>query len=85
MDWSRDYADAVINERVASRLGDGKIDVQCPGLRSPFDGAVIDCLPVRGRWLRDAADTDKGARVDGDRITIGGVALRYDVTGLHRL
>jgi CRISPR-associated endonuclease/helicase Cas3 len=84
VDWSRPYADAVINNRFATRLGDGTIDVMCSGLRSPLDGAAIGCLPVPARWLRDVADGEV-ARVDGDRIFIGGVALRYDVTGLHRV
>lgn len=84
VDWSRPYADAVINDRFATRLGDGTIDIMCSGLRSPFDGAAIDCLPIPARWLRDIADTEV-AQVDGDRITVGAVALRYDATGLHRL
>jgi hypothetical protein len=72
VDWSNDYADAVINGGVATRLGGGKIDVTCPGLRSPFDGAAI-CLPVPARWLRDVADR---TRWRGSRRRITLVASR---------
>ena len=52
VDWDQDYADAVVNERIVTRLGDGTIDIDV-NLASPFDRAAISRMPVPIRWMKD--------------------------------
>ena len=82
VDWHRDYADAVVNERVVTRLGDGTIDIEV-NLSSPFDGAAISRMPVPIRWLKGLPT---GAQVvsEGNEILIGSEQLFYNQAGLSR-
>ena len=82
VDWHRDYADAVVNERVVTRLGDGTIDIEV-NLSSPFDGAAISRMPVPIRWLKGIPT---GAQVvsEGNEIVIGSEQLFYNQAGLSR-
>ena len=82
VDWHRDYADAVVNERVVTRLGDGTIDIEV-NLSSPFDGAAISRMPVPIRWLKGIPT---GAQVvsEGNEILIGSEQLFYNQAGLSR-
>lgn len=60
VDRTRDYGQALVNERVPTRLGDGSVDVEIDGkLSSPFTGATIDTLSIRGNWLRNAQPGSK--------------------------
>ena len=82
VDWHRDYADAVVNERVVTRLGDGTIDIEV-NLSSPFDGAAIRRMSVPIRWLKGIPT---GAQVvsEGNKILIGSEQLFYNQAGLSR-
>jgi CRISPR-associated endonuclease/helicase Cas3 len=89
IDFTRPYADAVIDERIPTRLGEGRIAVRIEGvLRSPLDGTAIDAMPVPARWLRDVEpDTPTlVVRVEGTRAWLGvaGVRLRYTDLGLQK-
>jgi CRISPR-associated endonuclease/helicase Cas3 len=91
VDRTRDYAQALVNERVPTRLGDGSVDVEVEGrLISPFTGERIDALSIRSNWLRGAAPSSRARIVSveaGGRasIDVGGVRLAYDEEGLHRI
>jgi hypothetical protein len=55
VDRSQGYDQALINERVPTRLGDGSVDVEVKGkLISPLTGEQIDALSIRANWLREA-------------------------------
>lgn len=86
IDWSRPYAEALCDDRHATRLGDGTINVEVDGdLRSPFTGKGIEVLPIPGRWLYDVPQGER-ARVIGDgRLAVGHVHLRYDHLGLQKV
>jgi CRISPR-associated endonuclease/helicase Cas3 len=90
VDRSRGYEQAMVNERVPTRLGDGSVDVEVNGsLRSPFTGETIASLSIRANWLREAepgsmatiAGIDAAGRT---LIDVDGVRLVYGVEGLHR-
>jgi CRISPR-associated endonuclease/helicase Cas3 len=90
VDRSRGYEQALVNERVPTRLGDGSVDVEVEGtLKSPFTGATIKALSVRANWLRQAEPGSLATIVGTDAagktlIDVGGVRLTYGVEGLHR-
>jgi CRISPR-associated endonuclease/helicase Cas3 len=85
------YDQALVNERVPTRLGDGSVDVEVDGrLLSPFTGEAIDALSVRANWLRNAEPGSSATIVGVDAagrtlIDVGGVRLMYGVEGLHRI
>jgi CRISPR-associated endonuclease/helicase Cas3 len=89
-DRSRSYDQALINERVPTRLADGSVDVEVDGgLVSPFTGEAIQALSIRANWLREAEPGSKAVVVGVDAtsrtlIDVGGVSLVYGVEGLHR-
>jgi hypothetical protein len=84
VDWSRPYANAALDEeRVLTRLGDGKVSVRTPGLLSPLTGAPVEALPVPARWLagiRPVAD----AAVSGAEVAIDALYMVYGEYGLVR-
>ena len=89
VDRTRDYGQALVNERVPTRLGDGSVDVEVDGkLLSPFTGANIDTLSIRGNWLRNAQPGSKAKVVTVNAgltaLDVGGVHLKYSTEGLHR-
>jgi CRISPR-associated endonuclease/helicase Cas3 len=84
------YDQALVNERVSTRLGDSSVDVEVDGtLVSPFTGEAIDALSIRANWLRNAqpgsvatvAGTDALGRT---LLDVDGVRFVYGVEGLHR-
>jgi CRISPR-associated endonuclease/helicase Cas3 len=90
IDRSQGYEQALVNERVPTRLGDGSVDVEVEGtLRSPFTGATIKALSVRANWLRGAAPGSVATIVGADAagrtlIEVDGVRPIYDIEGLQR-
>jgi hypothetical protein len=91
IDRTAGYHRALINERIPTRLGDATVDVEVEGrLLSSFTGAVIDALPIRATWLRDA-EPGSAATINGPDsigrtlLHVGGVKLTYGREGLHRL
>ncbi len=90
VDRSLGYEQALLDDRVPTRLGDGSVDVEVNGtLLSPFTGAAIDALSIRGNWLRKAPPgsmaTVTGVDATGRTlIDVGGARLFYGVEGLHR-
>ena len=90
VDRTLDYEQALVNERVPTRLGDGSVDVAVDGeLLSPFTGAAIDVLSIRANWMRRAQPGSKAQVITvetGGRTTldVGGARFKYDVEGLHR-
>jgi hypothetical protein len=90
IDRSQGYDQALVNERVPTRLGDGSVDVEVEGkLPSPFTGEQIEALSIRANWLRQA-EPGSSAVVDGfdtagrARINVGNARFTYGDEGLHR-
>jgi len=90
VDRTQGYDQALVNERVPTRLGDGSVDVEVMrGLASPFTGENIDALSIRANWLRQAEPGATASVVGSDTtgralIDIGGTRFTYGVEGLHR-
>jgi CRISPR-associated endonuclease/helicase Cas3 len=84
------YDQALVNERIPTRLGDGSVDVEIEGrLTSPFTGAAIEALSIRANWLRKAQPGSVATVVGVDAngrtlIDVDGVRLTYSIEGLHR-
>lgn len=91
IDWERPYEDALVDERLPTRLGEGKVTVALAAgsaLLSPFDGQPIDAVAVPGRWLR-GVPVDTAADILSFRdgmygLQVGGVPLIYCERGLQR-
>jgi CRISPR-associated endonuclease/helicase Cas3 len=83
VDWSVPYQRAEVDSH-PTRLGDGTVTIETPGLRSPLTGPALAAVPVPARWLR-GVDEDTSAIVDGQTITIGPLEMRYGEQGLQRL
>jgi hypothetical protein len=90
VDRSQGYDQALVNERVPTRLGDGSVDVEVEGkLISPYTGDLIDALSIRANWLRLAepgspalvAGVDTAGRI---LINVGRAHFTYGIEGLHR-
>jgi hypothetical protein len=90
VDKTLGYDQALVNERVPTRLGDGTVDVEVDGeLLSPFTGAAIDVLSIRANWLRRAQPGSKAEVITveaGGRtiLDVGGTRFKYDLEGLNR-
>jgi hypothetical protein len=90
VDRTLDYEQALVNDRVPTRLGDGTVDVEVDGeLLSPFTGVTIEVLSIRANWLRRAQPGSKAqvitVEVGGSTtLDVGGARFKYDVEGLHR-
>ncbi len=91
IDWDRPYEDALVDEHLPTRLGEGKVTVVLATnstLASPLDGKPIDAIAVPGRWLRgvppdtcaDVLSSSNGV----SRLRVGGVTLIYSELGLQR-
>jgi CRISPR-associated endonuclease/helicase Cas3 len=84
------YDQALINERVPTRLSDGSVDVEVDGtLVSPFTGETINALSIRANWIRTAEPGSAATIVGVDAagrtlIDVDGVNLTYSVEGLQR-
>jgi CRISPR-associated endonuclease/helicase Cas3 len=90
VDRTQGYDQALVNERVPTRLGDGSVDVEVQGtLLSPFTGKKIDILSIRANWLRQAEPGSTATIVGLDAagralIEVDGVRFTYGVEGFHR-
>jgi CRISPR-associated endonuclease/helicase Cas3 len=82
IDWARPYREALVNEWLPTRLGEGTITVAVQGLGSPFTGNEIDALSVPVRWLRGARQGDKPIEVHDGRLKIGDFDCTYNRLGL---
>ena len=83
VDWSVPYQRAHVDPH-PTRLGDGTVTVETPGLRSPLTGSKVVALPVPARWL-GGVDEDTPATVEVRLVTIGALAVRYGESGLLKL
>jgi CRISPR-associated endonuclease/helicase Cas3 len=83
------YDQALVNERVPTRLGDGSVDVEVAGsLVSPFTGEAIDALSIRANWLRNAQPGSVATVAGSDTLghtmlDVDGARFVYGVEGLH--
>jgi hypothetical protein len=90
IDRTRGYDQALINERVPSRLADGSVDVEVEsGLSSPFTGENIEALSIRANWLRQAEPGSIAIVVGHDAagrtlVDVGGAKFTYGPEGLNR-
>jgi len=84
VDWARPYRDALVNEWLPTRLGDGTVTVAVENLRSPFTGGTVEALPVPGRWLRGLPLPEASIDALDGRLQIGPLNLRYDLLGLQK-
>jgi CRISPR-associated endonuclease/helicase Cas3 len=82
IDWRRPYREALVNEWLPTRLGDGTVTVAVRNLASPFTGEEINALPVPARWLRGATPPTEPIEVHDGRLMIGATECTYDRLGL---
>ena len=82
VDWAKTYEQSLVNERVATRLGEGSV-VLPVSLISPFDGSTITRMPVPGWWL-ESVDPGAEASCEGNTIQVADLRMNYDETGLHK-
>jgi CRISPR-associated endonuclease/helicase Cas3 len=91
IDWSRPYENALVDEYLPTRLGGGKVTVafeKRDTLKSPFDGALIDALPVPARWLHGVEPETyaeiRSAENNVYRLRVGSLAITYSELGLQK-
>ena len=82
IDWRRPYRDALVNEWLPTRLGDGTVTIAVRNLASPFTGDEIKALPVPGRWLSGDAPPDEEIDARDGRLRIGPQDCTYGRLGL---
>jgi hypothetical protein len=85
IDWERPYREALVNEWLPTRLGEGTITVAVKNLVSPFTGRKIEALPIPGRWLRGVALPDEAINVVNRQLRIETQNYTYDRLGIRRL
>jgi CRISPR-associated endonuclease/helicase Cas3 len=84
IDWRRPYREALVNERLPTRLGEGTVTVAVEDLVSPFTGEEIEALPIPGRWLRGIALPDEPVNASNGQLRIGTQNFTYDRLGIRR-
>jgi CRISPR-associated endonuclease/helicase Cas3 len=84
IDWKRPYRDALVNEWLPTRLGEGTVTVAVKNLVSPFTGQEIRALPIPGRWLRGAMLPDEPIDAVDGQLRIGTQNYTYDCLGIRR-
>jgi hypothetical protein len=85
IDWRRSYREALVNEWLPTRLGEGIITVAVKGLVSPFTEQEINALPMPGRWLRGTVLPDEPVNAVQGQLRIGTQSFTYDRLGIRRL
>jgi hypothetical protein len=85
MDGERPYRDALVNEWIPTRLGDGTITITVRNLLSPFTGKRIEALPIPARWLRNVVPPDEPVDALGGRLSVGTQNYSYTRLGLLRM
>jgi len=84
IDWERPYCEALVNEWLPTRLGEGTVTVAVKNLVSPFTGQEIEALPIPG-WLRGVALPDEPINAVNQQLRIGTQNYAYDRLGIRRL
>jgi len=84
IEWRRPYRDALVNEWLPTRLGDGTVTVAVSNLASPFTQKRLTALPIPGRWLRGIAPPEEPIDAVDGHILIGSKSFTYDRIGLVR-
>jgi CRISPR-associated endonuclease/helicase Cas3 len=85
INWGRSYREALVNERLPTRLGEGTVTVAVENLMSPFTGQEIEALPIPGRWLRGTVLPDEAVNAVDGQLRIGTQTFTYDRLGIQRL
>ena len=85
IDWMRPYREALVNEWLPTRLGDGTVTVAVKNLVSPFTCERIEALPLPARWLRGTIPPDEPIPVVEGRSRIGTGDYGYSRLGIHRI
>ena len=84
IDWRRPYRDALVNEWLPTRLGDGTVTIAVRNLVSPFTGDEIEALPVPGRWLHGSVLPHEAIEARDGRLRIGIQRCTYGRLGLQK-
>jgi CRISPR-associated endonuclease/helicase Cas3 len=85
VDWTRPYRDALVNEWLPTRLGDGTVAVAVVNLNSPFTNEALEGVPVPGRWLGGVPLPDSPINASEGRLRVGSIDLAYDRFGVQRI
>ena len=85
IDRKRPYRDALVNEWLPTRLGEGTVTVAVERLVSPFTGQQITALPIPARWLRGIVLPDEPVEAVRGQLRIGTQNFTYDRLGIRRL
>jgi hypothetical protein len=85
IDWERPYREALVNEWLPTRLGEGTTTVAVRNLVSPFTGQNIEALPIPGRWLSGVALPDEPINAVNQQLRIGTQNYTYDRLGIRRI
>jgi hypothetical protein len=75
-------APLVIDDLV-TRLGDGSVTIETPGLHSPFTDTEIAALPIPSRWLRSIPPEQHQAIISGSSVVLGDLRMTYTRLGLQ--
>jgi CRISPR-associated endonuclease/helicase Cas3 len=85
IDWRRPYREALVNEWLPTRLGEGTVTVAVKNVISPFTGQEIKAIPFPGRWLRGTTLPESPIEAVNGRLRIGTQGYTYDCLGIQRL
>jgi hypothetical protein len=85
IDWERPYREALVNEWLPTRLGEGTVTVAVRNLVSPFTGQNIEAVPIPGHWLRGVALPEEPINALNQQLRIGTQNYIYDRFGIRRL
>jgi hypothetical protein len=85
IDWKRAYREALVNEFLPTRLGDGTVTVAVKNLISPFTSQKIEALPILVRWLRGIVLPEKPVNAVEGQLRIGTQNFSYDRLGIRRI
>jgi hypothetical protein len=85
IDWRRPYREALVNEWLPTRLGEGTVTVAVENLVSPFTGQEIKALPIPGRWVRGIVLPDEPVNAVEGQLRIGTQNYSYSSFGIQRI
>jgi CRISPR-associated endonuclease/helicase Cas3 len=85
VDWRRPYREALVNEWLPTRLGEGTITVAVENLVSPFTRQEVEALPIPGRWLRGTVLPEEPVNAVEAQLRIGMQNFSYDRLGIRRM
>ena len=78
------FSEALVNEWLPTRLGEGTVTVAVENLISPFTGQEIEALPIPARWLRGIMLPDEPIEAVEGQLRIGTQNFTYNRLGLRR-